>query len=89
MTGVVLFITRKPIKRLRILDGKIDGWNVHKMTHQVCGPFDGHFCPIQKPYVYTSTTTLQPLGPLLKVKLLVGYMQNPTKLKGAKGIRLT
>ena len=32
--------------------------------------------------------TWQPLGPLLKVKLLVGYMQNPTKLKGAKGIRL-
>ena len=30
----------------------------------------------------------QPLGPLLKVKLLVGYMQNPTKLKGAKGTRL-
>ena len=29
------------------------------------------------------------LGPLLTVKLLVGYMQNPTKLKGAKGIRLT
>ncbi len=33
--------------------------------------------------------TWQPLGPLLKVKLLVGYMQNPFKLKGAKGIRLT
>ena len=33
--------------------------------------------------------TWQPLGPLLKVKLLVGYMKNPTKLKGAKGIRLT
>ena len=31
----------------------------------------------------------KPLGPLLKVKLLVGYMQNPTKLKGAKGIRVT
>ena len=31
----------------------------------------------------------QHLGPLLKVKLLVGYMSNPTKLKGAKGIRLT
>ncbi len=29
------------------------------------------------------------LGPPLKVKLLVGYMQHPTKLKGAKGIRLT
>jgi len=32
--------------------------------------------------------TWQPLGPLLKVKLLVGYIENPTKLKGAKGIRL-
>ena len=34
--------------------------------------------------------TWQPLGKtLLKVKPLVGYMSNPTKLKGAKGIRLT
>ena len=33
--------------------------------------------------------TRQNLGPLLKVKLLEGYMYNPTKLKGAKGIRLT
>ena len=31
--------------------------------------------------------TRQPLGPLLKVKLLVRYIQNPTKLKKAKGIR--
>ena len=29
----------------------------------------------------------QPLGPLPKVKLLKGYMYNPTKLKGTKGIR--
>ena len=33
--------------------------------------------------------TWQPLGPLLKVKLLLGYMYNPTKIKGAKGVRLT
>ena len=26
-------------------------------------------------------------NPGLKVKLFVGYMKNPTKLKGAKGIR--
>ena len=32
--------------------------------------------------------TWQPLGPLLKVKPLAGWMQNPTKLKGAKGMRL-
>ena len=35
-------------------------------------------------YIYS----WQMLGPLLKVKLLVGYILNPTKLKGAKGIRL-
>ena len=34
-------------------------------------------------YIYT----WQPLGPLPKIKLLVRYMQNPTKLKGAKGIK--
>ena len=30
-----------------------------------------------------NTYSWQPLGPLLKVKLLLGYMSNPTKLKGA------
>ena len=29
----------------------------------------------------------QPLGPLPRVKLLVGYMKNPTKLKGAPAMR--
>ena len=33
--------------------------------------------------------TWQPVGPLLRVKLLAGNMQNPTKLKGAKGITVT
>ena len=36
----------------------------------------------------SNVLTWQNLGPLLKVKLLVGYNWNP-KLKGAKGIRLT
>ena len=39
--------------------------------------------------IHEAIITWQPLGPLLKVKLFVGYMQNPAKLKGAKGIRLT
>ena len=30
---------------------------------------------------------MQNLGPLLNVKLLVGYIKNPTKFKGAKGIK--
>ncbi len=43
----------------------------------------------ERDFCESFNSTWQPLGPLLKVKLLVGYMQNPTKLKGAKGIRLT
>ena len=40
-------------------------------------------------YVYIYIVTRQDLGPLLKVYLtLVGYISPPSKLKGAKGIRL-
>ena len=38
--------------------------------------------------MFDAWKTWQSLGPLPKVKLLVGHIQDPTKLKGAKGIRL-
>ena len=62
------------------------------MSGEVVVCFPHIALPTQNPAFFGGANTnisKQNLGPLLEVKRLVGYMSNRTKLKGAKGIRLT